>query len=211
MKKISGLYVVTDDEIFPGRNHRYIAEQAAAGGAAVIQLRDKTATAGELYREALALKKICYGKALFIVNDRADAAIAAGAGGVHLGQSDMPVSSIRRIAPEGFIIGLSVSSVEQALEGAAAGADYLAVSPVFATDTKTDAGDGLGVDMIRAIKSALPDMPLCGIGGINRFNLAEAVRAGLDSAAVISAVVCAPDVKAAAAELSDIIQKEQFC
>ncbi len=200
------LYVVTDEELSHGRSHAEIARMAVAGGADVIQLRDKTIKGAELFSVAREISAICKGKSLFIVNDRVDIALASGADGVHLGQSDMPVSAVRQLVSDRFIIGISVSSVEEARIGVADGADYVAVSPVFSTPSKADAGAGCGLDMVRQIRAAVPArIPVIGIGGLNAENAAEAVQAGLDGIAVISAVVSQPDITAAAAALACVI------
>lgn len=204
---ITGLYVVTDETLSYGKTHLQIAEAAIAGGAKVIQLRDKSASASKLYATAAQMAKLCEGRAVFIVNDRVDIAIAAGADGVHLGQDDLPVEAARRIAPAGFIIGLSVNTPRQAAAGVAAGADYLAVSPVFSTNSKLDTEPAAGLSGIEAIRGAAIDVPLVGIGGLNMENAGAAIRMGLDAVAVISAVVSKADITQAAMELAACVEK----
>lgn len=204
---ISGLYVVTDETISHGKNHAEIAKEAVAGGAKIIQLREKTASSAKFLQDAKEIAVICKNKALFIVNDRTDIALAAGADGVHLGQDDLPAADARRLSGDNFIIGVSVGSLPEAEKAVADGADYLAVSPVYTTLSKKDAGEGHGLSLVREIRAAFPDMPLVGIGGLNTGNVKEAVSAGLDSVAVISAVVSAPDIQKAAEELSGIIRE----
>ncbi|MDV0444453.1 thiamine phosphate synthase [Methanorbis rubei] len=199
------LYVVTDEALSHGLTHEEIARRAVAGGANIIQLRDKEKSSRELYEIACKMKEICRGYALFIVNDRVDVALAAGADGVHLGQSDLPIAAVRKLCPKNFLIGISVGSVEEAKEAEAAGADYVAVSPVFSTSSKSDAGAGHGIAVVRDICSSVM-CPVIGIGGINAENTPELIAAGLDGVAVISAVVSAPDVTEAARELSLIIK-----
>jgi thiamine-phosphate pyrophosphorylase len=198
------LYVVTDEKLSDGKPHAEIARLAVAGGADAVQLRDKTMSAGELFAAASDVRKITEGKALFLVNDRLDIALACGADGVHLGQSDLPAEAARRIAPEGFIIGVSVWSVHEAQQAEKDGADYIAVSPVFATTSKDDAGEGCGIAAVREIRSAV-SCPVIGIGGITADNAAVLIEAGLDGIAVISAVVSADDVEAAAGNLKRIV------
>ena len=204
---ISGLYVVTDETISHGKSHAEIAKEAVAGGAEIIQLREKTASSAKFLQDAKEIAVICKNKALFIVNDRTDIALAAGADGVHLGQDDLPAADARRLSGDNFIIGVSVGSLPEAKKAVADGADYLAVSPVYTTLSKKDAGEGHGLSLVREIRAAFPDMPLVGIGGLNTGNVKEAVSAGLDSVAVISAVVSAPDIQKAAEELSGIIRE----
>ena len=198
------LYVVTDEVLSRGKTHVEIAREAVAGGADVIQLRDKNMDSASLYAAACEISKICKDKALFFVNDRLDIALAAGADGVHVGQSDLSAGVVRRIVPKDFLIGVSVGSVEEAEKAVADGADYVAVSPVFSTASKSDAGDGHGLEIAQAICEAV-SVPVVGIGGLNKENIAEVIKAGIDGIAVISAVVSQEDISASAAELSAII------
>lgn len=199
------LYVVTDETLSRGLTHTEIARRAVAGGANVIQLRDKEKSSWELYEVACGMREVCRGRALFIVNDRLDIALAAGADGVHLGQDDLPVDAARRLAPPNFLIGISVGNANEAQAAEAAGADYVAVSPVFSTMSKTDAGNGHGIAAIKEVRAAVK-CPVIGIGGINTTNAAEVIDAGLNGVAVISAVVSAPDVEAAARDLAGVIR-----
>lgn len=195
------LYVITDEEVGRGLSHAEIARRAVAGGADVIQLRDKRLSCRDLLAAASAVRKITRNAgALFIVNDRLDVALAAGADGVHLGESDLPIEDARRLAPPGFVIGASVGSVTTAVRAEAAGADYVALSPTFATGSKDDAGPGHGLPALSAIRSAV-SIPLVAIGGINPGNVADVVAAGADGIAVISAVVGQEDITGAAQDL----------
>lgn len=195
------LYVITDEEIGRGLSHAEIARRAVAGGADAIQLRDKRLSGRDLLAAASAIRKITRNAgALFIVNDRLDVALAADADGVHLGESDLPIEDARRIAPPGFVIGASVNSVTTAIRAEAAGADYVALSPTFATASKDDAGPGHGLAVLVAIRSAV-SLPLVAIGGINAGNIPDVIAAGADGVAVISAVVGQEDVTAAARDL----------
>lgn len=199
------LYVITDESIAPGRTHTEIARCACDGGADVIQLRDKCCGIRELTRTGRMIREIT-GKtgALFIVNDRLDVALACGADGVHLGQDDMRVDVARQLTPRSFIIGVSVGDTLEAVEAERAGADYVAVSPVFSTTSKNDAGPGHGLSTVKEIRNAV-SIPVVAIGGISRANLGEVILAGADSAAVISAVVGQPDMTAASRDLKDRI------
>ena len=194
------LYVATDRDLSGGLGHLEVARRAVEGGADVIQLRDKELSGAELYRLAVEMRKLVHSAGrLFIINDRLDIALAAEADGVHLGQDDLPVGAARRIA-SGMIIGASVSSVEEAAEAEREGADYIAVSLLFDTRSKGDAGPGHGLIALRDIKKAV-SIPVIGIGGIDRSNVSRAIAAGADGVAVISAVVSQPDVAEAAREL----------
>ncbi|GAA5263390.1 thiamine phosphate synthase [Methanocalculus sp.] len=195
------LYVITDEQIGRGRSHTELARMALLGGADIIQLRDKRMDAASLYRTATEILAMTRDAgACFIMNDRLDIALATGADGVHLGQQDMPISEARRIVPRDFIIGSSVGSVDEAIQAEISGADYLALSPVFATTSKDDAGCGHGLSTLGAIRAATR-LPLVAIGGITWENIGSVIGAGADGAAVISAVVGEEDVAAAAAEL----------
>ena len=203
------LCVITDEIIACGRSHVEIAQRAVAGGADVIQLRDKTCSPLALLRTARDIRSITRKSGtLFIINDRLDMAIACGADGVHLGQDDMPLSTARQLAPPGLIIGVSVGSVDEAEQAEREGADYLALSPTFSTASKNGAGPGHGLDRLREIRRAV-SIPVIAIGGINRQNAGGAVAAGADGVAVISAVVASPDITAAARELKDIVQESK--
>lgn len=194
IRAASGVYVVTDRTLRPDRTHVDIACAAVEGGAGWVQLREKQMPDRQLLAVALRIRELTLGKGtLFVVNNRADIALAAGADGLHVGQDDIPVSIAREILGRWAIIGVSVGSVDEAVRAENEGADYVAVSPVFSTPTKADAGEGLGLEMVRQIRDAVT-IHVCTIGGIGEGNIAEVAAAGADSAAVISAVVCAPDM-----------------
>lgn len=200
MEMLCGLYVITDN-VLSGRSHEEIARAALAGGARILQLRDKRATDAELLPVAQTLRQLCTAAgAVFIVNDRVELAAEAEADGVHLGAEDETLEMARRRLGAGKIIGRSVDSVAEGVAAQEAGADYVALGPIFGTQTKPDAGEARGVAMLRELRSRLR-VPLVAIGGIHAGNVAEVVKAGADAVAIISAVVCAPDVQAATAEL----------
>ncbi len=138
------------------------------------------------------------------MNDRLDVAVACGADGVHLGQGDMRCDTARQLAPAGFIIGVSVSTVEEAVDAEQSGADYVALSPTFSTGSKSNAGPGHGLRLLQEIRSAV-GIPVIAIGGIGPGNAGRAIDAGADGIAVISAVVSQPDLTAAARELAGIV------
>jgi len=134
-----------------------------------------------------------------------DVALAVGADGVHLGQKDMPLAAARAIVTDTMRIGISAESLADAVAAQQGGADYLGVSPIFATPTKTDAAAPLGLVGLQAIRRAV-DIPLVGIGGLNRQNAAAVVRCGADGVAVVSAIVAAEDPEQAARELLQVIR-----
>jgi len=199
------LYVITDEGLAGGLPHSEIARRAVLGGANVIQLRDKSLPSREMVRVGREIREITRSTgAIFIVNDRLDIALACGADGVHLGQDDMGCGTARQLSPTGFIIGVSVGSVDEALAAEQQGADYVAVSPVFSTGSKPDAGPGYGLATVRDIRAAV-SIPVIAIGGIGSANAADVIGAGADGIAVISAVVSQPDITAAARGLAAII------
>jgi thiamine-phosphate pyrophosphorylase len=202
-----GLYVVTDEALSKGLTHFQIAERAVRGGATVIQLRDKSLGGRELLATALKIKKITQkAGVLFIVNDRLDVALASGADGVHLGQDDLPLKDALKLVPKGFIIGITVHDVAEALVAQKGGASYLGLSPIFQTGSKDDAGAACGLQMIKEVKKRV-SIPVVGIGGIKASNAREVLEAGADGIAVISAVVSQPDVEKAAKGLRDMVDK----
>ncbi|HQB99230.1 MAG: Thiamine-phosphate synthase [Euryarchaeota archaeon ADurb.Bin165] len=200
-----GLYVITDETLAPGCSHIHIAKESLSGGAKIIQLRDKHRNGGELFAIAREIRSLCtLHDARFIINDRLDIALAALADGVHLGQDDLPLSAARRLAPRPFIIGISVGTVEEAVLAEREGADYIGVGPVYPTGTKTDAGPAVGPDLVRAIRKEVT-IPIVAIGGINLLNVRDVVTAGADWIAVISAVICSPDIEAASRKFVTLI------
>lgn len=195
-REIRGVYVITDVVLRPDRSHAEIARAAIEGGSKVIQLRDKHASDPELIPIAKEIRRLTSeAGVLFVVNDRIEVALASEADGLHIGQEDMPVAEARNLWPD-RLLGVSVSVPEQAVEAARDGADHLGVGPIYSTATKLDAAEATGLDLIGRIRRICP-IPIVAIGGIGLSNIAEVARAGADSAAVISAVVCADDMVAA--------------
>ena len=201
------LYVVTDSDLSKGRTDAEVARLAYEGGADAVQLRMKHSDGREMLEQALEIRKVAdeYCR-FFFVNDRVDIAMASGADGVHLGQSDIPLEVARDLMGETAIIGISVGNVEQAVAAAEGGADYIGIGAIFNTSTKPDAKQGVGLGAIYEIRQAV-DIPIVAIGGINRGNIQDVVRAGADAAAVVSAVVAQDDIRSAAHELRDLILK----
>jgi len=192
------LYLVTDRGLSRGRRNLDIIRSAVAGGVTMVQLREKEATTREFYQEGLKIKEFLGEHNVpLIINDRLDIALALDAEGVHVGQDDMPVAVARRILGDDKIIGASVFDVAEAREAEAAGADYLGLSPVFVTSTKPDLTAQIGIDGIAPIRQAVR-IPIVGIGSMSAENAFEAVRAGLDGVAVVSAICSQRDPEAAA-------------
>lgn len=203
-ERVRGLYVITDERLGKGRSHSEQARLALAGGAQVIQLRDKSHDAGDLLPVAREITDLCRAAgALFIVNDRVDLAAAAGADGVHLGQTDLPIPAARAILGPEKLIGISVENEGQVRQAVGEGADYLGVGAIYGSATKSDAGDAVGVEQITRFRR-ISTLPIVAIGGVTREHVPEVRAAGADSVAVISAVVAADDPVVAARALSDL-------
>lgn len=195
-------YLVTDRGMARGRTLSELVTAAVRGGVTCVQLREKTCATREFMTQAAALLPMLRGAGVpLIVNDRVDVALAVGADGVHLGQTDMPLADARRICGPDRIVGVSAESVEDALAAERDGADYLGVSPIYATPTKTDTAPALGLEGLRKIRASV-SIPLVGIGGLNAGNAADVIQAGADGVAVVSAIMAAEDPEAAARELA---------
>jgi len=181
------LYAITDRRLARLPNDEIVA-QMLLGGAKIIQLRDKEASARELLESARACRKLTRAMhTVLIVNDRVDVALASEADGVHLGQDDMSPDEAREVLGPDAIIGLSTHSIEQFREGLKTSADYLAVGPVFATATKSNPDPVVGLDLLRAA-TELTDKPIVAIGGITEERVPEVIESGAHHIALISAL-----------------------
>lgn len=199
-----GLYLVTDERLSRGRPSVEIVRAAIKGGIDAVQLRGKELSLREqvaLGRELRAITREA--GVLFIVNDRADLAIALDADGVHVGQDDLPADLARRVVGPDRIVGVSAATVEEARIARAMGADYIGVGAIYGTATKLDAGAAIGTAAIGPLTSL--GLPIVGIGGIGAGNAAEVIVAGAAGVAVVSAIVAADDPEAAARALRQII------
>jgi thiamine-phosphate pyrophosphorylase len=164
---------------------------AVNSGVSVIQYRVKNVSTRAMAEEASALKGLC-GRALFIVNDRVDVALAVDADGVHIGRDDMPFGLARRLIGPDKIIGVSVHDISEAVTAEKAGADYIGVGPVYSTANKQDADEPTGIGLIREIRESV-SIPVVAIGGIGLANARTVIDTGVDAICAISAVVCAAD------------------
>jgi thiamine-phosphate pyrophosphorylase len=199
------LYLVTDRGLSRGRSTLEIVKAAVSGGVTCVQLREKSCSTREFIEQALAIKNFLKTRQVpLIINDRLDVALAVAADGVHLGQSDMPLETARKIAAPSMVIGISAESVQDAVAAEAGGADYLGVSPIHATPTKTDTAPPLGLEGLQEIRQRVK-IPLVAIGGLNKSNAAETIRKGADGVAVVSAIVSADDPGTAAMVLKQLI------
>ena len=188
------LIVITDRRLAAPRELRDIAAAALAAGAPVLQVRDKDADARELLQLCDTLVPLArLHAARILVNDRLDVALAAGSDGVHLGPDDLPVDAARRVVPPGFLIGWSTDDPDDARTAERAGADYIGCGAVFGTTTKAEAADErIGVDRLDEVARAV-SIPVVGIGGITPDNIAAVAATHAAGAAVVSAVMAAPE------------------
>jgi len=184
--RLRGLYVITDG--ISATDHLNMAKAACEGGASALQLRAKSLSLRDTLQVALQIRQITSAaKVLFIVNDRIDLALASKADGVHLGDDDIPANIARQIMGRHAVIGVSASTIELANQAAADGASYLGSGAVFATSTKTDAGEPIGLERLRQICTHT-NLPVAAIGGIDFSNLQSVITHGAQMACVISAI-----------------------
>ena len=201
------LYVVITEAFCGGRSALEVLESVLDAGVTLIQFREKDCDDATLYTRALAFRNLIADRALMIVDDRVDIALAVGADGVHLGQSDMPIDVARRVVPD-LIIGGSTHNLDEAVAAQQGGASYVNIGPVFATQTKRVASGVVGLEMIDLIRPHL-SIPFTTMGGIKLHNIGEVAAHGARHAAVVTAVTEADDVCAAASALRAAIVKNR--
>lgn len=200
------LYLVTDSQLSLGRPIEEVVEQAIKGGVTMVQLREKKASSRKFYELALSIKRILKRRNIpLIINDRLDIALACDAEGLHIGQSDLPYPVARKLLGKDKIIGLSVENIQDVEETNKWDVNYIGISPVFSTPTKTDTAPSLGLEGVRQIM-AISKHPSVAIGGINLSNAKDIIRAGANGIAVVSAIMSAPNPEQATRELSQIIK-----
>ncbi len=203
MFKEIDIYPVTCEKLSQGRDNISVLEEVLAAGAKIVQLREKEWSKHKLYHQALEFKKQTQKyRALLIVNDHVDVALAAGADGVHLGRKDLPLAAARSIAPD-LILGASSHSLDQALEAQEAGADYVNIGPLFTTSTK-EADTPLGVEAINRIAPRL-NIFFTVMGGITNDNIEQVLEAGASRIAMVSEITKARDIKEKVRELREKI------
>ncbi|MEW8972336.1 thiamine phosphate synthase [Proteiniborus sp. DW1] len=206
MKNDYTLYLVTDRSLMSTKTLQEAVEQAIAGGCTMVQLREKNIGSLDFFTLAKDIKQITDSHQVpLIINDRIDIALSVNASGVHLGQSDIPASVARKIIGKDRLLGVSVSTVQEALKAQSDGADYLGVGAMFPTGTKTDA-QAVSMEELLNIRQAV-SLPIVVIGGINKENATSFRDAGIDGLAVVSAIISQPDIKTAAEELKRLFQK----
>jgi thiamine-phosphate pyrophosphorylase len=200
------LYLITDVTL-SRLDHAEQVSRMVAGGASIIQLREKNLSPAEFFgqaRHAIAVAR--HAGARIIINDRVDIALAADADGVHLGQDDLPPGAARRILGPDKIIGFSTHNYAQAMKAASFPVDYIAVGPIFETSSKQNPDPVVGLSELERIRAAVPrQIPLVAIGGINFESVADVIRAGADSVAVISAIVKGGAIEDRTREMIDLL------
>ena len=197
------LYLVTDRQLMSCDSLTEAVEQAILGGCTMIQLREKELPSLEFYNQAVAVKQVTDKYHIpLIINDRIDIAMAVQATGVHIGQHDLPAAAVRKVIGENMLLGVSASSISEAIQAQQDGADYLGVGAMFPTGTKTDA-ESVSMEELQKIRTAV-SLPIVVIGGINKGNAGRFKPMGIDGLAVVSAIIAQSDIKAAAAELKDL-------
>ena len=203
------LYLVTDSGLSRGRSLIDVVQAAVQGGVRCVQLREKQLATRDFLALALALRPVLQAHSVpLVINDRIDVALACQADGVHLGQSDMPVETARRLLPAHVFIGWSVERDDDVARARHLPVDYLGVSPVFATPTKTDTHAPWGLAGLQRVRQTT-DLPLVAIGGIHAGNAQQVLQAGADGLAVVSAICAADSPQAAAAELAQLCRPER--
>jgi len=190
---MKGYYFITDDALSKAGNLSDV-KNAMAADVSVIQYRNKNSSVQKMCFEASQIKELCSEKTKLIINDRSDVALAVDVDGVHLGQNDLDYEIARKLLGEAKIIGVTVHTLEEAISAEKKGADYLGVSPIFETFTKEDAGNAVGLELIKEIKNVCK-VPIIAIGGITLKNAKSVVDAGADGICAISAVVTKENVK----------------
>jgi len=210
MKNALKLYLVTDRSLSLGRPLEEIVSKAIAGGVTMVQLREKEMPTGEFVELARGLKRLLQPHGVpLIINDRVDIALAVDADGVHIGQSDMAYADVRKLVGKDKIVGLSVETLKEVELANQLDVDYIGISPVFATPTKTDTAAPFGIDGLReAVKLSLH--PTVAIGGMNKTTAQAVMETGCDGIAVVSAISSAIDPAAAAAELIALLETNKY-
>ena len=208
MRKIpdTDLYAITDSRLSLGRSLEVVVKELLAADVKIIQYREKHKKSGEMLKECQMLRQMtARAGAFFIVNDHVDIAALVKADGVHIGQEDIPIAQVRELVGDDCAVGLSTHSPEQAAAAIRDGADYLGVGPLFATQTKEDVCEPVGLAYLEYVASSY-SIPFVAIGGIKRHNIAEVVKRGGRCCCLVSELVGAPDIAARVDELRNIMR-----
>lgn len=197
-------YMVTDSELSKDGIFSDV-EDALRAGCKIVQYREKNKSTKDLIDEAKKLKKICDGKAVFLVDDRFDVALAVDADGLHIGQEDIHFETARMLLGKDKVIGLTVHNLDEAIEAEKLGVDYIGLAPIFKTGTKEDARDPIGTEMIEIVRKNV-SLPIVAVGGITKENIKDVMEAGADSVVSIYAVLNSNDVYNEVSEFIRIIK-----
>ena len=205
------LYALVDPAVAGGRTLTDLA-RLIAGSATLVQLRDKRGSTRAMVEEARSLRAVLEPAGVpLLINDRVDVALAAEADGVHIGQDDMSPADARLLLGRTAIIGLSLSTVQQAQAAPLDLIDYVGIGAVYPTGSKDDASTPIGVaglsEIVQVVRARKPEFPICAISGVTAGNAAETIMAGADGVAVISALSRAPDPAQAARELRAVVDE----
>lgn len=211
MRKLpeTDIYAITDSNLSLGRPIAEVVPALLGAGVKIIQYREKKKKAGEMLRECELTRKLTReAGAFFIVNDHVDIALLVKADGVHVGQEDLPVGRVRELVGEDCVIGLSTHSPEQAAAAVRDGADYIGVGPLYATRTKEDVCEAVGLEYLDHVAKN-HTVPFVAIGGIKRHNIGDVVRHGARCCCLVSELVGAPDIAARVAEVREVMKGEK--
>lgn len=205
------LYAITAEEYSLGRSNSEVVRGMLAGGVKIIQYRQKEKSRRQKYLECVEIRRMTENAAAtFIVNDDVNIALAVKADGVHLGQNDMPIEQARELVKEEMIIGLSTHSPRQALDAIRRGADYIAIGPIFPTQTKKDVCPAVGLEYLDyAVKNVT--IPFVAIGGIKLHNIQEVMAHGASCVAMVTEIVSAPDICARIKEILSRFPQQTSC
>lgn len=202
------LYLVTDRELLGDKDLVPTIEEAIKGGVTVVQVREKELSTLQFFRVATLIKSITQKYNIpFIVNDRADIALAVDADGLHIGQEDLPLAVARKLLGSNKIIGVSVATLEEALLAQQEGADYLGIGAIFPTKTKSDA-TSVSLAELKRIKDNV-SIPVVAIGGINKNNIKKVMATGVDGAAVVSAIIACSNPCVATQNLCQLLNNNE--
>jgi thiamine-phosphate pyrophosphorylase len=206
----TGIYALTSELHSQGRSNIEVACEILAAGVPILQYREKVKKVKEMYEECLVLRAMTkqYG-ALFIINDYLDLAMAVGSDGVHIGQDDLPLATVRDIVGPDLMIGVSTHSPTQALAAVNDGADYIGVGPIFKTNTKIDVCNPVGLDYLDYVVKNL-DIPFVAIGGIKEHNLSEVIKSGARTVALVTEIVGNSDIKGKIERLQRIMDTQTY-
>lgn len=204
----AGIYALTSELHSQGRSNIEVSREILASGVAILQYREKAKKVRKMYEECLLLRTMTQqAGALFIINDHLDLALAVGADGVHIGQDDLPLLKVRELLGPDLLIGVSTHSPAQAQAAVNGGADYIGVGPLFATHTKIDVCDPVGLEYLDYVIKNLA-IPFVAIGGIKEHNLAEVIKRGARTVALVTEIVGSPDIPGKIKSLQRIMETQ---